>query len=292
MAKARQVKKARSETAEKKAARPFWKGSISFGLVNIPVALYSAESKERPAFRLLDRRDFSPVRYRRVNEQSGKEVSWDEIVKGYEYQKGEYVVLSNADFERANVEATNTIEIVEFVDLDEISPVFFQKPYYLAPAKHGEKGYALLREVMARTGKAGVARTVLRSREYLAAVMEYGDVLVVNLLRFAHELRDAGTVEVPGRDFKRLKISEREIAMAQQLVQAMAGSWRPERFHEQYRDDLMKIVEAKIKSGKSKNIEERGRAPALRASKVVDITKLLKRSVDEAQKESGRRRAS
>ncbi len=290
MAKTRSAKKTQKE-GEKKSPKTFWKGSISFGLVNIPVALYAAESNQKVSFRLLDRRDFSPVRYQRVNERSGKEVSWDEIVKGYEYDEGEYVVLSDADFERANVEATHTIEIVAFVDLTEISPMFFQKPYYLAPLKHGEKGYALLREVMRRTGKAGIARVVLRSREYLAAVTVHGEVLVLNLLRFAHELRGTNNLEVPGHDLKRLKINEREIEMAQQLVEAMQDSWRPERFHEQYRDDLMKIIDAKIKSGKTKTLDERGRAPAVRASKVVDITKLLKRSVDEAQKE-GRRRAS
>src|SRR5262245_5359587 len=159
MAKTRSAKKAQKQS-EKKSPKTFWKGSISFGLVNIPVALYSAESNQKVSFRLLDRRDFSPVRYQRVNEHSGKEVSWDEIVKGYEYDKDEYVVLSDADFERANVEATHTVEIVAFVELKEISPMFFQKPYYLAPLKHGEKGYALLREVMRRTGKAGIARVV------------------------------------------------------------------------------------------------------------------------------------
>jgi DNA end-binding protein Ku len=290
MAKTRPVKKAQKES-EKKSPKTFWKGSISFGLVNIPVALHSAESNQKVSFRLLDRRDLSPVRYQRVNEHSGKQVSWDEIVKGYEYDKGEYVVLSDADFERANVEATHTIEIVAFVDLKEISPMFFHKPYYLAPLKHGEKGYALLREVMRRTGKAGIARVVLRSREYLAAVTVHGEVMVLNLLRFAHELRGTANLEVPGHDLKRLKINEREIEMAQQLVEAMQDSWRPEQFHEQYRDDLMKIIDAKIKSGKTQTIDERGRAPAVRASKVVDITKLLKRSVDEAQRE-GRRRAS
>ena len=289
MAKARPAK-AQNEGG-KKSPKTFWKGSISFGLVNIPVALYAAESNQKVSFRLLDRRDFSPVRYQRVNEHSGKEVSWDEIVKGYEYDKGEYVVLSDADFERANVEATHTIEIVAFVDLREISPMFFQKPYYLAPLKHGEKGYALLREVMRRSAKAGIARVVLRSREYLAAVTVHGEVLLLDLLRFAHELRGTGHLAVPGHDLKRLKINEREIEMAQQLVEAMQDAWRPEGFHEQYRDDLMKIIDAKIKSGKTKTLDERSRAPAVRASKVVDIRKLLKRSVDEAHRE-GRRRAS
>jgi hypothetical protein len=163
--------KAKASTQRKTATRPIWKGSINFGLVNIPVALYSAETNNSIDFDLLDKRDFSRVRYQRVNEKTGKEVPWDEIVKGYEYEKNEFVVLSDADFERANVEATQTIAITEFVDAAEISPVYFEQPYYLAPLKYGEKGYALLREAMRRTGKAGVARMVLRSREYLVAVL-------------------------------------------------------------------------------------------------------------------------
>lgn len=293
MAKARRKKEMDelTEGEEKSSSRPFWKGAISFGLVNIPVALYPVESKQKLTFRLLDRRDFSPVRYQRINEQSGKEVPWRDIVKGYEYEKGQYAVLSDADFERANVEATHTIEILSFVGAAEISPLYFDKPYYLAPQKNGEKGYALLREVLRRAGRVGIARMVLRSREYLAAVMVHDTVLIVNLLRFAHELRDARKLAVPKKDLKQLKITDREIAMAQQLVDSLEEPWQPEQFREQYRDDVLKMVEEKVKSGKTKTIEERGRAPALRTSKVVDITELLKRSVAQAQKEPRRRKA-
>lgn len=291
MAKARQKRKS-VKSGKKTSPRSIWKGSISFGLVNIPVALHSAETKQKMSFRLLDRRDLAPVHYRRVNEKSGKEVPWDEIVKGYEYEKREFVVLTDADFERANVEATQTIAITEFVDAAEISPVYFDKPYYLAPLKYGEKGYALLREAMRRTGKAGVARMVLRSREYLAAVLVHGDVLVVNLLRFAHELRGARAIDVPSTNLKQLKITDREITMAKELVEKLEERWRPERFHEQYFDDLMKLIDAKIKSGKTKTIEEHGHAAVPRASKVVDITALLKRSVEQAQQPARRRKAS
>ena len=294
MAKTHRSKKVEEDTeegGEGKNPRSFWNGSITFGLVNIPVTLYSAESKQKLSFRLLDKRDFSPVRYQRVNEKSGKQVPWDDIVKGYEYEKDEYVVLGDADFERANVEATHTIEIVEFVDAAEISPIFFDKPYYIAPSKNGEKGYALLREVMRRTGKAGIARMVLRSREYLCAVIPHGQVLVVNLLRFSYEIRSAAKISVPGKDLKHLKISEKEIDMARQLVESMEERWDPEEFHEQYRDDLMKIIEEKIKSGKTKTIEEGKRPQAPRASKVVDITELLRRSVEEAQRQPSRRKA-
>lgn len=288
-------KKHAHETDESTKSRSLWKGSISFGLVNIPVALYSVTAEQKLSFRLLDRRDFAPVHYQRVNQKSGKEVPWDDIVKGYEYEKDEFVVLGDADFERANVEATQTIAISEFVDGAEISPIYFDKPYYLTPLKHGEKGYALLREVLRRTGKVGIARMVLRSREYLAALIVHGNVLVVDLLRFAHELRAADKLAVPGKDLKQLKISEREIAMAKQLVETLEEPWHPEQFHEQYYDDLMKIIDAKIKSGKTKTIEERSRTTAPRTSKVVDITHLLKQSVERAQQNkqpAARRKAS
>ena len=294
MAKTKKKKPAH-RADEPKQSRSLWKGSISFGLVNIPVALHSVTAEQKLSFRLLDRRDFAPVHYQRVNQKSGKEVPWDDIVKGYEYEKDEFVVLGDADFERANVEATQTIAISEFVDGAEISPIYFDKPYYLTPLKHGEKGYALLREVLRRTGKVGIARMVLRSREYLAALIVHGDVLVVDLLRFAHELRAADKLAVPGKDLKQLKISEREIAMAKQLVETLEEPWHPEQFHEQYYDDLMKIIDAKIKSGKTKTIEERSRAPAPRTSKVVDITHLLKQSVERAQQNkqpAARRKAS
>ncbi len=285
-------RKTRRKTRERPSTRSIWKGAISFGLVNIPVAMFSAENEEKLSFRLLDRRDLAPVRYRRVNEKTGKEVPWNEIVKGYEHEKDEYVVLNDSDFERANVEASQTIAITEFVNAKEISPVYFDKPYYLAPLKHGEKGYALLREVMRRTGKAGIARMVLRSREYLAAVLVHGEVLVVNLLRFAHELRGSQPLDVPGKDLKKLKITDREVTMAKDLVETLEESWRPEQFHEQYYDDLMKIIEAKIKSGKSKTIEQEHERPAApKSSKVVDITKLLKRSLEQAQQPARRRKA-
>jgi DNA end-binding protein Ku len=291
MARSPSKKKNRAKKADSKQPRSLWKGSISFGLVSIPVALYSAEAKEKLSFRLLDRRDFTPVRYRRVNEKSGKDVPWDDIVKGYEYDKSEFVVLSDADFQRANVEASQTIAISEFVEAAEISPIYFDKPYYLAPLKHGEKGYALLREAMRRTGKAGIARMVLRSREYLTALVVHGNLLVANLLRFPHDLRAADGIDVPGKDFKQLKITDREISMAEELIDKMVDRWDPKEFHEEYFDDLMKIIDAKIKSGKTKTIDEPAHPAAPRSSKVVDITEMLKRSVKQAQQPVHRRKA-
>ena len=183
-------KKNKTTKARSAAGRPIWKGTINFGLVNIPVALYSAEADNSIDFDLLDKRDFSRVRYRRVNEKTGREVPWDAIVKGYEYKKGEYVALTDDDFIKANVEATQSIDILDFVDAADISPVYFDKPYYLVPLKNGQRAYALLREVLKRTGKVGIARVVIRTREHLASLLADGALLILNLLRFPHELRD------------------------------------------------------------------------------------------------------
>ena len=170
-------KKQKTPAKARSAGRPIWKGTINFGLVNIPVALYSAEADSSIDFDLLDKRDFSRVRYRRVNEKTGREVPWDEIVKGYEYKKGEYVALTDDDFLKANVEATQSIDILDFVDAADISPIYFDKPYYLVPLKNGQRAYALLREVLKRTGKVGIARVVIRTRQHLAALLADGPVV-------------------------------------------------------------------------------------------------------------------
>jgi len=277
--KARSSKR-RSETAKRSGSRPIWRGSLSFGLVNIPVSLHSAETSDDLSFNLLDRRNFSPVRYRRVNEKTGKEVPWEEIVKGYEYAKDQYVPLSEGDFKRANVDATQTIEIVDFVPAADIDPVYYDKPYYLEPAKNAGKSYALLREVMRRTETVGIAKVVIRSRQHLAAVVPRGPVLVLILLRFAHELRDAGALAVPGDS----NIGAKEIDMAERLVETMIDKWRPEKYRDEYRDDLLKLVEEKVKSGKTKVIEEEKPEAARRPGKVIDIMELLKRSVEQGRR--------
>jgi DNA end-binding protein Ku len=282
MAKRKKPKKKGGEPA-RSSSRPIWKGTISFGLVSIPVALHAAEEERRLSFRMLDRHDLSPIRYERVNARTGKPVEWDDIVKGYEYQKDEYVVVSDEELKRANPEATQTIDLVHFVDAAEINPVYYDKPYYVAPLKNGEKGYALLREVMARSAKVGIARLVLRSREYLAALLVNGPALILNLLRYAHELRSAQKLNVPDEDFKRLKISEKEIDMANQLIRSMQDHWNPEEYREEYRDDVLKMIEQKIKSGKTKTIEELPAPRSPQRAKVVDITELLKRSVERAR---------
>jgi len=280
--------KAKASTQRKTATRPIWKGSINFGLVNILVTLYSAETNNSIDFDLLDKRDFSRVRYQRVNEKTGKEVPWDEIVKGYEYKKGKYVALTDDDFLKANVEATQSIDIVDFVDGAEISPIYFDKPYYLAPVKSGQRAYALLREVMKRTGKVGIARVVIRSRQHLAALLVEGLWLILNLLRFSHELRDPAPLTVP--EAKAVG-STQEVKMAQQLVESMAGKWSPKKYRDEYHQDLLQMIDKKIKSGRTKATEPAEPAPRAKPQgKVVDIMHLLRRSMEQKEKPPSRNR--
>jgi DNA end-binding protein Ku len=271
----------------KSSLRPIWTGSIDFGLVNIPVKLYSAEASSRLDFDLLDKRDFSRVRYRRVNEKTGREVPWDQIIKGYEYEKGEYVALSDKDFRDANVEATQSIEIMDFVDAADISPLHYETPYYLEPLKNGRRAYALLREVMKRTGKVGIAKVVIRNRQRLAALIPQGPLLVLNILRYAHELRDASKLALPQTNGKG-EVSNREIQMAEELVENMVGRWNPEKYHDEYYEDLLKLIQKKIKAGKTKVVEPAGETPRpKREGKVIDIMDLLRQSVKQAHSKEG-----
>lgn len=260
-------------------ARSIWKGSISFGLVNIPVGLYAAETRQELQFHLLDKRDKSPVRYKRVSEKSGKEVPWNEIVRGYEYAQGSYVILSDEDLKRANPVATQTIDITDFVDAAEINPVYFDKPYYLAPDKKGTKGYALLREALRRSGKVGIATVVIRTRQYLAAVLPEDDVLVLELLRYAHELRDAGELEVPQGE---AGVSDRELEMAERLIEGMVSEWQPDKYADTYEKDVMDLIERRVESGETEAVETPAPKPS-GEGKVVDLMMLLRRSVEENQ---------
>src|SRR5947208_12883293 len=189
--------------------RAIWKGRISFGLVNIPIALYPATRREELKFRLLRKSDLSPVNYKRVAEKDGREVPWDQIVKGYEYDKGKYVVLKNEDFQRVDVEATQTVDIQDFVKQEEVDPVFFYKPYYLEPQKGGDKAYVLLRETLQKTGKVGIAKVIIKTRQYLAGVKAENDVLVLELMRFAEELVGPGKLHVA----KKIEPGKREVEM-------------------------------------------------------------------------------
>lgn len=258
-------------------ARAIWKGSITFGLVNIPVGLYSAEKREEISFHLVDRRNMARVRYKRVNEKNDKEVPWEETVRGYEYEEGQYVVLTDEDLRRASPEKTQTVDILDFVDLEEIDPRFFDKPYYLAPDKRGAKSYALLRETLRRTGKIGIASVVIRTKQYLAAVTVHEDVIVLEILRYGHELRDWEDLDLPrGKE----GVSERELEMAERLVEGMVSEWDPDRYKDTYVEDMMALIKQRIKSGKTEEIDE---TPVERptGAKVVDLMALLKQSVEE-----------
>ena len=281
--------KANRKTSKCRPSRAIWKGSIDFGLVSIPVRLYTAENSNSLSFDLLDKRDFSRIRYRRVNEKTGREVPWDDIVKGYQYKKGEYVALSDADFAHANVEATQTISITDFVNANDVSPIYYDKPYYLEPLKNGHRAYALLREVLHDTGKVGIAKVVIRSREHLAMVLAQGPALILELLRFPHELRDASRLELPKAGSKGAAMAAQEIKMAERLIETMMGKWQPDKYRDEYRDDLMKVIDKKIESGKTKAIATRmPAAPRQRQGKVIDIMHLLRQSVEQAGKRAAR----
>lgn len=270
-----------------------WKGSISFGLLTIPVSLYPATSRNELAFHLLDRRDFAPIRQERHNDRTGELVPWEEVVRGYEYAEGEFVVLTDADFRAANVEATQTIDIMHFVDATEIDPLYYDTPYYLEPMKPGRKAYALLRETMRRTGLVGIARTVIRSRQHVAAVRPVGDLLVADLLHWQYEIRDASELDVRGADLAELQVSEQELAMAEQLVSATVAKWDPAAYKDTYRDDLLALIDKKVTTGETHVLTElpaEAEAPA-GGAQVVDIMALLKRSVDKAKTEGGNEKA-
>ncbi len=277
-----------AESQSAPTPRAIWKGSITFGLVNIPVSLHSAESRDEITFRLLDRRNLAPVRYQRVNERTRKEVPWADIVKGYEYSPGEYVVMTDEDFRRANVEATQTVEITGFVDESEITPVYYDKPYYLEPQKQAHKSYAVLREVLQRSGKVGIARVVLRSKEYIAVVIPLGRVLVANLLRYRHELRQPDALDLPTESLKENRITEGEIRMAERLVDAMVDKWDPDKYKDEYRKDLMTLINRRVESGQTQAIEEPEVPQPKRSAKVVDIMDLLKQSIQQADKADSR----
>jgi DNA end-binding protein Ku len=256
-------------------ARAIWKGSISFGLVNIPIALYPATRREELKFRLLRRTDLSPVNYKRVAEKDGREVPWDQIVKGYEYEKGKYVVLKDEDFQRVDVEATQTVDIQDFVELDEIDPIFFYKPYYLEPQKGGDKAYALLRDALKDSKKVGIAKVVIKTREYLAGVKPEDGALVLELMHFADELADTSKLHIP----KKVEVGKREMNMATALIGSMTTKWNPGKYHDDYREALMEVIEEKVEAG-GKEIEGKPRK-APKPTKVIDLVSVLQKSLEQ-----------
>ncbi|MGH7414707.1 MAG: Ku protein [Candidatus Rokuibacteriota bacterium] len=257
-----------------------WTGSISFGLVNIPVSLVTAEKRDELDFTLLDKRDDSPIGYQKISKRSGKPVPRDRIVRGFEYTDGRYVIVSDADLRRASPERTQRIDILSFVEAAEIPPIHFDRPYYLEPARGGERGYALFRAALRRSGRVAVASVVVKTRQHLAAVLPHDRVLVLNVLRYASELRDPSRLRVPGDNLKALRVSDREIKMAERLVDEMTEDWRPEKYHDEYRDELLAFIKKRGRAGKlaaAPATEEKPAKP--RQADVIDIAELLKRSL-------------
>jgi DNA end-binding protein Ku len=259
--------------------RSIWKGSISFGLVTIPIAVFPAtSSREKISFNMLRKGDLSPIRFKRVAEVDGKEVPWDQIVKGYQYEKGKYVVFEEKDFDAVELESTNSISIQDFVDEDQIDPIYFHTPYYLEPQKGGNAAYSLLRDVLAETGKVGIAKVAMRNREHLAAVKPYGNLLAMELMHFAQEISSADEIKVTAEK----PVGSREKEMAKALVNQMASDWEPARYKDDYAEALMKLIDQKIKAGGK---EVRGKEkPGQRATNVIDLVQVLQESLQATGK--------
>ncbi|MDQ6923539.1 MAG: Ku protein [Pseudomonadota bacterium] len=271
-------------------ARALWKGAITFGLVHIPVELYPAEERKEFKFSMLDKRDFSPVGYKRYSKKSGKEVDWNNVVKGYEYEKDQYVVLSDEDFRRANVKASQTIDIEAFVPAGEIPPQYFDTPYYLVPTERGQKVYALLRETLRSTGRAAIAQVVIRTAQHLAVVVPVGKILMLNTLRYDDELRPTKDFALPAEGLKGAHVTSKEVDLAKRLIDDMTESWKASEFKDTYHQDLMRRIKEKIKKGETKEITEpeSGESEAPRSAQVIDLAALLKQSLDKG---GSRRRA-
>ncbi|RYD16226.1 MAG: Ku protein [Lysobacteraceae bacterium] len=267
-------------------ARPIWTGTLSFGLLNVPIQLMSGERRTDLSFRMLDSRNNKPVRYERVNSDTGEEVPWKDIVKAYEYDKGSYVVLDEADIKAAAPESHEAVEIEAFVDAGSITPSYYEKPYILVPGKKAEKGYVLLRETLVRTGKVGIARVVIRTREYLAAVMPQGDALVMILLRYPQELVDASDFNLPSKSAADYRVSAKELEMAQALIESMSGEWKPGDYRDEFRVRLHKVIEKRLKQKGvvSAPDEDDSDVPEDAATNVVDFMALLQQSISSKKR--------
>jgi DNA end-binding protein Ku len=263
-------------------ARAIWKGAVSFGLVYIPVEMYSAARSSTLELNLLDKRDFAPVGYQRVNKRTGKVVEWGDIVKGFEYKKGEYVALSDEDFRQANVKASQTIEITSFASSADIAPEYYENPYYLVPTKGGEKGYALLRETLLRTGKVAVGSIVMRGRQHFGVIGADKRVLLFNTLRFAAELRALGDLDLAAPTSKAASISPKEVAMAEKLIEEMSAPWKPDEYHDTYREDLMRRIKEKVRKRQTHILTPKEKTPKAgeKSAQVIDLMAVLKKSLE------------
>lgn len=263
-------------------ARPIWSGSLSFGLLNIPVSLMSGERRTDLSFRMLDSRDKKPIRFERVNADTGEEVPWKDIVKAFEYDKGSYVVIEKEDIASAAPESHESVDVEAFIDAGSIGTRFYEKPYILVPGKKAEKGYVLLRETLKKTGKIGIARVVIRTREYLCAVMPEDDALVLMLLRYPQELVDPADYKLPTGKASSYRIADKEFQMATQLIDSMSADWAPDAYHDEFRERLSDIIKKRIKAKgvKTKVVDD---APHREdaSTNVVDFVALLQKSLKD-----------
>ena len=273
-------------------ARPVWSGTLSFGLLNIPVSLMTGERKTDISFRMLDSRNKAPVRYERVNAETGEEVPWKDIVKAFEYDKGSYVVLEQEDIASAAPESHDAIEVEAFVDAGAIGPQYFEKPYVLVPAKKAEKGYVLLRESLQKTGKIGIARVVIRTREHLCAVMPQGNALLLLMMRYPQELVDISEYNIPEGAKGDYRISAKELAFSEQLIETMGGDWEPDTYQDEFRERLQKVIQDRMKAdGVVRRTAEEPRVEEGAATNVVDFMSLLQQSIDKNKRTPAKKAA-
>ncbi|MES2553081.1 MAG: Ku protein [Pseudomonadota bacterium] len=272
--------------------RALWKGAISFGLIHIPVNLFSAENAHELDLDMLDKRDFAPIGFKRYNKTTGKDVKWEDIVKGYEYEDNKYVVLTPEDLKRANPEATQTIDILAFIEAREVAPIYFEQPYYLTPGKGGDKVYALLRETLTKSGKIAIAQVIIRVKQHLAALMPMGDMIVLNLLRYEDEIKSLEDYDLPEKGSAKTAVSDKEIKMAMSLVEGMTEPWNPADYKDTYRDDLMTMIKKKVASKQIHEINDEEAPAPSGSSNVVDIMALLKQSLEAKGKKPAGSKAS
>ena len=266
-------------------AHAIWSGSINFGLVTIPVKLFSAVRANDLSFNMLHAKDEGRIKYERICSIENTPVPWDEIVKGYEYEKGEYVILTDDDFKKVNPEATQSVDIVEFVELEKIDPMFFDKPYYLEPTKQGRHAYALLREALANAGKVAIARVVIRTKETIAAVKPSGNALVLELMHWANELVDQSDLEFPAD----VKLPDPEMKMAKMLIDSMSvEAFEPEKFTNKYHNELMEMIEARAAG---KELPAPKKAPAA-SGRIVNLMDVLQQSLDESKRKRSERKTA
>jgi DNA end-binding protein Ku len=255
-----------------------WKGSISFGLLNIPVSLQTAELDKSISFSMLDKKDMSRIKYQKISAKTGEEVPYDRIVKGFQYEKGRYVLVTEADLKKANVKATQTIDIEDFVLLDEVDPLLFDRPYFLVPQKGAEKGYFLLRDALEETKKVAIGKIVIRVKQHLGMIMARKGHLVLELLRFSHQVKSEKEIKLPA---VKSPYSAKELQMAEDLIDGMTAKWKPEQYKDTYYNDMMKSIQSKVRQGKGHRVQEVTREEeVVPTDNVIDLMPLLKKSLE------------